>query len=149
MRFHAAILSAFVCLGAFTESAQDDHGKNFHCSSFPFLSKPAQMAMKQLAKGGHMRGIVSQYAYQWENEEIRRTCDSAAKGQVADFSCFDDRRDWDAIKSKIPVEFFKKPDSDLRPFMLELQSRNAQAGPRNDALNYCEDLGVIDRSVKG
>ncbi|MCP4182475.1 MAG: hypothetical protein GY761_04060 [Hyphomicrobiales bacterium] len=106
------------------------------------------MAMKQLAKGGHMRGIVSQHAYQWENEEIRRTGDTAAKGQAADFSCFDGRRDWDAIKSKIPIEFFKKTDSDLRPFMLELQSRNAQAGPRNDALNYCEDLGVIDRSVK-
>ncbi|MFK7846056.1 MAG: hypothetical protein AB8G77_12220 [Rhodothermales bacterium] len=138
-----------IALFAIAQPAQADHGTNFHCSSFPIKSDQAKAAMSKLAHNNTMRNIVLAYTYQWENEEIKRTCDAAASGQKANLSCLDGRRDWDAIQSKIPDGLVGKGNQALRPLMLKLQSKGFNAAGRNDVLDYCENLGVIDRSVKG
>ena len=149
MRFNITTFVFFICFGVSTYPAFSDHGKNFHCSSFPFRSDQAKAAMKTIPKGKHMRGIVSELAYQWENKEIRRSCDAAVAGKTVDFSCLDGRRDWNVIMSKIPSEIMNQADIKRRPLMLELQAKDTQGKLRNEALDYCEDLGVIDLRMKG
>ncbi|MBL4582946.1 MAG: hypothetical protein JKY29_14145 [Gammaproteobacteria bacterium] len=142
-------ITATLVLLAFSQSALADHGKNFHCSGFPIRSEQAKEAMSGLAHNNTMRNIVLAYVYQWENEEIKRTCEAAANGETVDFGCLDGRRNWDAIQSRIPEELAGKSNQDLRPLMLQLQEQGFNAGARNKVLDYCEGLGVIDRKVKG
>ena len=130
-------------------TAHADSGKNFQCSRIPFLSDGAKSAISKLSHNRTMTVIVKEYAFQWENEEIRRTCDAAAAGKKADFSCFESRRDWNAIASKIPRELTVLDRKALRPHQLKLQAIGINGKLRNEALDYCEGLGVIDRKVKG
>lgn len=126
-----------------------DHGTNFHCSGFPIKSEQAKENMSRLAHNNGMRNIVLAYIYQWENEEIRRTCDAAAAGETVDLSCLDGRRDWEAIASKVPDELAGKSNQELRPHMLKLQEQGFNAAKRREVLEYCEGLGVLDLSIKG
>lgn len=144
-RMKPRILALAIMVLLTAQSVRADHGQNFHCSGFPIRSDQAKEAMSHLAHNNAMRNIVLAYVFQWENEEIKRTCDAAAAGQGADFSCLDGRRDWQAIQSKIPEGLSGKSNQDLRPLMLELQEKRFNAAARNDVLNYCERLGVIDR----
>lgn len=152
MTFHiksiSQVLISITALFLLTNTVSADHGKNFHCSSFSFKSDQAKSAIKELASGNHMKKIVKQYAYRWENEEIRRICKAASEGKAAVFSCLDGRRDWAAIKAKIPKGLFDQADMSLRPEMLRLQEDGANSVGRNEVLDYCEALGVVDRSVK-
>ncbi len=125
-----------------------DHGKNFHCSGFPIKSERAKKAMGNLAHNNGMRQIILMYVVQWENEEMRRICDAATTGTTPDTSCFDGRRDWDAIQSKIPDGLTGKSNKELRPLMLELQKQGYHTTRRTDALKYCANLGVVDSSFK-
>ncbi len=126
-----------------------DHGTNFHCSGFPIKSDQAKENMSRIAHNNGMRNIVLVYVYQWENEEIKRTCDAAVAGNPADLTCLDGRRDWIAIQSKIPDDLAGKSNQELRPHMLKLQEQGFNASKRREILKYCEDLGVLDLSVKG
>ena len=72
-----------------------------------------------------------------------------SREKTVDFSCLDGRRDWNAIMSKIPSETMNQADIKRRPLMLELQAKDTQGKLRNEALDYCEDLGVIDLRMKG
>lgn len=146
--FIKPITAALVLLVS-SQTVFADQGKNFHCDGFPIRSEQAKNAMSRLAHNNTMRNIVLAYVYQWENEEIKRTCEAAANGDKADFSCLDGRRDWDAIQSKIPEKLLGQSNQDLRAHMLELQEQGLNASARNEVLNYCEGLGVIDRKVKG
>lgn len=122
-----------------------DHGENFHCDRIPFLHERAVAAIKQLSHNKTMEVIVKEYALQWEAEEIRRTCDAAAGGKPADFSCLQGRRDWNAIQSKIPDHLSRLDAVALRPHQLELQKSKAENRPHEMAYRYCEGLGVIER----
>ncbi|MFK7844049.1 MAG: hypothetical protein AB8G77_02020 [Rhodothermales bacterium] len=132
-----------------SQIAHADNSKNFQCSRIPFLSDSAKAAISKLSHNRTMKVIVKEYALQWENEEIRRTCDAAVAGKKADFSCFESRRDWDAIASMIPSELTTLDRKALRPHQLKLQATGINGKLRNEALEYCEGLGVIDRKVKG
>lgn len=138
-----------ISMVAITQPSLADEHKNFHCSSFPFLSDKAKSSIDGLSHNRTMKKIVKEYAYQWENEEMRRTCKAAAAGGTANFSCIDGRRDWNAIASKIPQELTSMDRKSLRPHQLKLQELGSNGRLRNEALNYCKDLGVIDRNVKG
>lgn len=137
----SAFLS-FLALQSFPAMA--DHG-NFHCDRFPFLNEKAVAAINNLSHNKTMSVIVKQYAEKWEDEEITRTCDAAASGKAADFSCLQGRRDWDAIKSMIPDDLFGMDASSLRPVQLDNQKTRAQERPRRAALEHCEALGVMKR----
>lgn len=125
--------------------AAADHGENFHCDRIPFLNEQAVSAIKKLSHNRTMEVIVKEYAQQWEAEEIRRTCEAAAAGVAADFSCLQGRRDWEAIEMKIPEELRTLDAAALRPYQLELQKRKAEERPYEQAFQYCEELGVIER----
>lgn len=139
---------ATITLLAFAQPAHADHGKNFHCSSVPIKSERAKEAVGRLTHNKGMRQILLMYVVQWENEEMHRVCDAAAAGLTPDTSCFDGRRDWDAIQSKIPDGLIGKSNKELRPLMLELQKQGYHTTERAEALKYCANLGVVDRSFK-
>jgi len=122
-----------------------DHGENFHCDRIPFLHERAVKAIDTVSHNRTMSVIVKSYAQQWEAEEIRRTCEAADAGKRADFSCFQGRRDWDAIRAKIPEELFALDATALRPHQLRLQKLRAETRPYEEAFKFCEKLGVIER----
>lgn len=130
------------------QTALADHGKNFHCDRIPFLSEPTKTAMGSLAHNNGMRKIVSFYAWQWENEEMRRICDAGAAGKTVDTSCLEGKRDWDAIASKIPEGLTGKSNKKLRPHMLELSARGYHTSDRTEVMKYCANLGVVDPAFK-
>lgn len=127
-----------------SKAALADHGENFHCDRMPFLSESAKNAMNKLAHNNGMRKIVSFYAWDWENEEIRRICDAAASGKEVDTSCLEGRRDWEAIAAKIPEGLAGKSNQDLRPHMLELSARGYHTTDRKEVMSYCAKRGVVD-----
>ncbi|MBO6816780.1 MAG: hypothetical protein JJ891_18140 [Rhizobiaceae bacterium] len=127
-----------------TQPVWADHGENFHCDRMPFLSDQAKAAMNQLAHNNGMRKIVSFYAWQWENEEMRRICDAGAAGENVDTSCLEGRRDWDAIAAKIPEGLAGQSNKELRPHMLELTERGYHTTDRKEVMSYCAKLGVVD-----
>lgn len=129
------------------QPALADHG-DFHCSGFPVKSESGKAAMDRLAHNNGMSQIILMYVAQWENEEMRRICEAAAKGVEPDASCFDGRRDWDAIASKIPNGLSGKSNKQLRPLMLELQSRGYHTTDRREVMKYCANAGVVDSSFK-
>lgn len=138
---------AAVFLSAMATSAWADHG-DFHCSGIPFATGPDKEAVDQLAHNNGMRKILFFLAVQWENEEMRRLCDAAANGEGIDTSCFDGRRDWTAIASRIPDGLEGKSNKELRPVMLKLQSQEHHTTKRAEALRHCANLGVVDSSFK-
>lgn len=140
--FTVAIMTSMVL------PAMSDHGVNFHCERMPFLSENAKTAIERLSHNDGMRKIVSFYAWQWENEEMRRICDAGAARKAVDTSCLEGRRDWDTIASKIPEGLTGKSNTDLRPHMLELASRGYHTTERRDAMRYCAHLGVVDEAFK-
>lgn len=139
-----AIITSTVLAGT-THIARADHGENFHCDRIPFLHETAVKAIGKLSHNKTMSVIVKEYAEQWEAEEIRKTCDAAAAKQPADFSCFQGRRDWNAIRALIPDELFGMDAVSLRPHQLSLQKLQAETQPHEKAFRYCEKLGVIER----
>ena len=122
-----------------------NHGENFHCDRIPFLHERAVKAIDTISHNKTMSVIVKEYAQQWEVEEIRRTCEAAAAGKPADFSCFQGRRDWEAIEAKVPDELFALESKALRPHQLRLEKLRAETRPYEEAFKYCEKLGVIER----
>lgn len=138
-----SLLTALVISGSAPTLA--DHGENFHCDRIPFLHERAVKAIDTISHNRTMSVIVQTYAQQWEAEEIRRICEAAAAGEPADFSCFQGRRDWDAIKVKIPGELFALDSKALRPHQLRLEKLRAETRPHEEAFKYCEKLGVIER----
>lgn len=128
-----------------SDPASADHGENFHCDRIPFLTETATTAIKRLSHNRTMEVVVKEYAMQWEAQEIRRTCDEAAAGRAADFSCMQGRRNWKAIQSMIPDHLSGLNMVALRPHQLELQSKRAKERPHEMAYRYCESLGVIER----
>lgn len=141
--FRAIVLSTMMVLSMIAPTLAD-HG-NFHCDRLPFLHERAVKALKQLSHNRTMEVIVKEYAQQWEVQEIRRTCDAAAAGKPADFSCFQGRRDWDAIQSMIPEHLYGQDMVSLRPHQLKLQKMKAEEQPYEMAYRYCEGLGVLKR----
>lgn len=139
-----AIITSAVLTGT-THIARADHGENFHCDRIPFLNETAVKSIGELSHNMTMSVIVKEYAKLWEAQEIRRTCEAAAAGKSVDFSCFQGRRDWDAIKALIPDELFGKDTASLRPHQLDLQNLYAETRPHAEAYKYCESLGVIER----
>lgn len=137
------IVAALLLL-AIAQPASADHG-NFHCDRIPFLNERAVKAIDELSHNKTMSVIVKQYAEQWEDAEILRTCEAAAAGEPADFSCMQGRRDWDAIKSLIPQELFAMDAEGLRTHQLANQKQRAQERPRATVLEQCEALGVLER----
>lgn len=127
-----------------SQTAFADHGENFHCDRMPFLSETAKNAMNKLAHNSGMRKIVSFYAWNWENEEMRRICDAGASGREVDTSCLEGRRDWDAIAAKIPEGLAGKTNQELRPYMLELSARGYHTTDRKDVMSYCAKRGIVD-----
>lgn len=125
--------------------AAADESKNFLCERMPFLSEPAKEAMNQLARNNSMRKIVEFYAWDWENEEMRRICEAGAAGETVDTSCLEGRRDWAAIAAKIPDGLAGQSNKDLRPHMLELSERGYHTTDRREVMSYCARLGVVDR----
>lgn len=128
-----------------TLSAQADHGENFHCDRIPFLHERAVKAIGELSHNKTMSVIVKEYAEQWQAQEMVRTCEAAAAGKPADFSCMQGRRDWDAIRAMIPDELYELDAASLRPHQLKLQKIQAETRPQEQALKQCEALGVIER----
>lgn len=122
-----------------------DHGENFHCDRIPFLNNQAVSAIKTLSHNKTMEVIVKEYALQWEAEEIHRTCEAAAAGKAADFSCLQGRRDWSAIQTMIPESLSGMDMNALRPLQLKLQEIRAKTRPHEMAYRHCEQLGVIER----
>ncbi|MCI5044417.1 MAG: hypothetical protein MRY72_06935 [Aquisalinus sp.] len=143
MRRPMLSLSIGVALGLPSLAAADE-SKNFLCERMPFLSEPAKEAMKQLAHNNGMRKIVEFYAWDWENEEMRRICDAGAAGETVDTSCLEGRRDWAAIAAKIPNGPAGQSNKDLRPHMLELGERGYHTTERKEVMSYCARLGVVD-----
>lgn len=143
-RDYITLIIAFAGLAVPTFAAAD-HGENFHCDRIPFLNERAVSAIEKLSHNRTMEVIVKEYAQQWEAEEIRRTCEAVAAGDTADFSCLQGRRDWEAIATKIPEELRTLDAAALRPHQLELQKRKAEERPHEQAFQYCEELGVIER----
>ena len=141
-----AVTSAL--LASTLQPAWADHGENFHCSGIPFTKGPDKEIVERLAHNNSMRQIVFFLASQWENEEMRRLCDAATAGKEIDQSCFDGRRDWDTIASRIPEGLEGKSNPEIRPTMLEISDRGYHTTERRAALKYCADLGVIDSSFK-
>lgn len=131
------------------QTVSADHGTNFHCSGFPVKSVQGKAALKNLAHNQTMKNIVLEYVFLWEDEEIKNICDAAAVGKTADLGCLDGRRNWQEIQSRIPDGLKGKSNKDLQPLMLKLQQARYQTSSRNKVLDYCQDLGIIDRSVKG
>ena len=146
MKLKFSTLSA-IALISIASPVQADHG-DFHCSGFPIKSDLEKEAMSQLAHNNGMRQIILMYVAQWENEEMHRVCDAAAAGTTPDTSCVDGRRDWDAIQSKIPDGLTGKSNKELRRLMLELQKQGYHTTQRADALRYCANLGVVNKSFK-
>lgn len=138
---------ATVLLSA-TSPVMADHGENFHCDRMPFLGDEATQVLDGLAHNNGMRKIVTFYAWQWENEEIRRLCDAGAAGETVDTGCLEGRRDWDAIASKIPKDLAGKSNKELRPHMLELSDRGYHTTERQAAMSYCANLGIVDDVFK-
>lgn len=141
------LITAALLLAA-SQPASADHGENFHCDRIPFLSDPAKQAMSRLAHNNGMRKIVQFYAWDWENEEMRRICDAGAAGKTADTSCLEGKRDWDAIASKIPADLAGKSNKQLRPHMLELSERGYHTSDRKKVMSHCANLGVVDSMFK-
>lgn len=145
MNFPVSTLLVVSILFPFTSPSFANHGKNFHCERIPFLHERAVSAINSISHNQTMSVIVKEYAELWEAEEIRKTCEAAAAGKVADFSCFQGRRDWAAIRSKIPDELFALDAEALRPHQLRLQKLQTETQPHEEAFKYCEGLGVIER----
>lgn len=133
---------------AAAQPAWADHGKNFHCSGIPFTESPDKEAVDKLAHNNGMRKILFYLAMHWENQEMKRLCEAAASGEEIDQSCFDGRRDWDAIAATIPEGLAGKSNPEIRPTMLEIGKREYHTTERREALKFCADLGVIDKSFK-
>jgi len=143
-----SILLTTALLLATALPAMADHGENFHCERMPFLSNSAKQALDGLAHNNGMRKIITFYAWQWENEEMRRICDACAAGKTVDTGCLEGQRDWDAIASKIPEDLVGKSNKELRPHMLQLSSRGYHTTERKAAMSYCANLGVVDDVFK-
>ncbi len=144
-----ATLTGLALLTFPLSGAQSADGNNFHCSAYPFKSSQAIAGIKQMAHNITMRRIVEYQAFNWEDAEIRRICKAAFEGKLVDFSCMDGRRNWSAIKTTIPKEWFARGNLELRPDMLALQEKRVKQNPREQSLSYCENLGVISRKVRG
>ena len=95
-----------------------------------------------------MRKIIEFYAWEWENEEMRRICDAGASGQTVDTSCLEGRRDWEAIASKIPDGLAGKSNKELRPHMLKLSESGIHTTDRKQVMSYCANQGVVDSVFK-
>lgn len=143
------ILALAAILTATLLNAQLAQAENFHCSAFPFKSTQAVAAFKKHAHNITMRRILEYQAFNWEDTEMRNICKAASEGKSVNFSCMDGRRDWGAIKASIPDAWFTLGNLELRPEMLALQQQRAMNNPREAALSYCDQLGVISRKVKG
>jgi len=140
-------LIAAIVLSA-SHPALADHGDNFHCERMPFLSDRAQEATNKLAHNNGMRKIVQFYAWDWENEEMRRICDAGAAGKSVETSSLEGKRDRDAIAAKIPDGLAGKGNKQLRPLMLELAERGYHTTDRKKVMSYCANLGVVDSAFK-
>jgi hypothetical protein len=130
-------------------SAWADHGENFHCDFNSFVQPEAAAGLKSIA--GNNRGLLKvaeEYTLIWETNEIKRICDKAANGSKEDFTCMGGRQDFKAIKQSIPTELFGMSAKNLRPHYLALQKSRAEKQARKKVLDYCGELGVVDRSFK-
>lgn len=143
-----SVLLITALLVAVASPAMADHGENFHCDRMPFLGEKAKAAMDRLAHNSGMRKIISFYAREWENAEIRRICEAGAAGETVDTGCLEGRRDWNAIAANIPENLAGKSNKELRPYMLELSGRGYHTTERKAAMSYCANLGVVDDVFK-
>ncbi|MGB7336998.1 MAG: hypothetical protein WBD01_14525 [Salaquimonas sp.] len=130
-------------------AASADHGKNFHCDFNSFVHPKAASNLKAIAGNNRsLLDLAEAHTLLWEDAEIKRICTRAASGSKEDFGCLGGRQDFEVIKASIPPEFFKLSQKELRPHYLALQQTRADERPRDKALNFCGDLGVVDRSFK-
>lgn len=133
-----AVAAGFSALTAAPASAGE-----FTCEEggFPYQHPDDEAVLEESGYNGALVNILKEYAQRWEGEQIRAACDAKMAGHEYIDGCFDGRRDWDAIKSMTPSEFFKMDRKALRPHQLQLQSE--VVNPRGDAFDYCRSIGAM------
>ena len=84
--------------------------------------------------------IAKQYMARWDAVEVRRQCENYAAGRPYQISCLMGRRDWDAIRTSIPREYFGQSDKSLaQTYRNEMNAGNGYG----EAMDYCRSVGAI------
>jgi hypothetical protein len=110
-------------------------GGSFHCE---------RAAISEVSD--HVEGsfallqIVTQYLGRWDAQEAKKQCRAYAEGKPYDISCLNDRRDWDAIISNVPEEYFGRSNPSLAKTVRdEIRAGNGF----KEAMDYCRSVGAI------
>lgn len=110
-------------------------GGSFHCE------RPAIMEVRERVDGGStLQSIVNEYLMRWDAAEMTRQCQAYANGQPHDISCLNGRRDWSAIKSSVPAEYFGQSNKSLANAG---RAERAKGNGFAEAVAYCRSVGAI------
>ena len=85
--------------------------------------------------------ILMTHREHWDIAHMRAQCEAYADGRPYEISCLDDRRDWDAIKSSVPEEYFGMSSEQLTPRFHEIQATFEEW---RDVVGYCRSVGAIE-----
>jgi len=85
--------------------------------------------------------IVNEYRARWDAVYVRRQCEAFVAGEPHQISCLNDRRDWQAIKAMVPIEYFGMSNPELAPHYQELQMSDDGF---KDAIGFCRSVGAIN-----
>lgn len=114
------------------------YGGSFQCENQMDMDRDEARAISGTNNG--LYNILMEYRERWDVAYQRQQCEAFAAGKPYEISCLDDRRDWDAIKTMVPSEYFGMSRMDLNPHYQELQM--ADDGIR-DVFAYCRSVGAI------
>lgn len=95
---------------------------------------------RAIAPNNGLFNILNKYRERWDIQHMHEQCAAFAVGGTYDISCLDDRRDWDAIKAMVPIEFFGKSNEELTPDFQALQTHGEEF---IDVIAYCRSVGAI------
>jgi len=122
-----------------TAVAQERSG-SWACERMAAVVPSDKAHIDKLSHNREMNVIVKAYMTKWDSEHIRSQCVAFAKGQPYTIGCLNGRRDWAAIETSIPREYFQMDRAALRPFMQKVRDQRYSV---SKSVEYCRQVGAI------
>lgn len=110
-------------------------GGSFHCE------RPSLLEVAEHVDGSFgLRKIVNQYMMRWDADQARAQCEAYIAGQPYEIQCMNGHRDWSAILSSVPQDYFGRSNQSLASVVRdEMRTGNGFA----EAMDFCRSVGAI------
>ncbi len=129
------ILAALLAVAAGMAGAEEK--RSFGCG---YGGDNDREEVRARATNPGLSGILHEYRIRWDAQHIRAQCEAYRDGGPYRIACLDGHRDWSAIESAVPSEFWGLTARELRPHLLNLQ---AEDDGFRDAIKFCRSVGAL------